>query len=64
MDAAQKHFSNVERLAEQWYPLGHDLLPHLNLIEALMARGLVELTKKGSRWLWATKIYRAGNPRA
>jgi len=64
LDTAQKHFSNVEMLAEQWYPLGHDLLPHLALIEDLMARGLVEIKKKGSRWLWATKIYRASNPRA
>ena len=53
--------TTVELLTEQWYPLGNDLLPHLNLIEALMARGLVEIKKKGSRWLWATKIYCAGN---
>jgi len=61
LDTAQKHFAKVELVAEQWYPLGHDLLPHLNLIEELMSRGLVEIKKKGSRWLWATKIYRAGN---
>lgn len=61
LDTAQEHFVKVERLTEQWYPLGHDLLPHLNLIEDLMARGLVEIKKKGSRWLWATKIYRATN---
>jgi len=36
-------------------------LPHLSLIEDLMSRGLVEIKKKGSRWLWATKIYRASN---
>jgi methylase of polypeptide subunit release factors len=58
---AQKHFAKVELIAEQWYPLGNDLLPHLNMIEELMARGLVEIKKKGSRWLWATKIYCAGN---
>ncbi len=61
VNAAQKHFAKVELLAEQWYPLGNDLLPHLTLIEDLMARGLVEIKKKGSRWLWATKIYRAAN---
>ncbi len=61
LDVAQKHFAKVELVTEQWYPLGHDLLPHLNLIEELMSRGLVEIKKKGSRWLWATKIYRAGN---
>jgi len=61
LETAQKHFARVELVTEQWYPLGHDLLPHLNLIEELMSRGLVEIKKKGSRWLWATKIYRAGN---
>jgi len=59
LNTAQKYFAKVELLAEQWYPLGNDLMPHLNLIEDLMARGLVEIKKKGSRWLWATKIYRA-----
>jgi len=61
LETAQKHFARVELVTEQWYPLGHDLLPHLNLIEELMGRGLVEIKKKGSRWLWATKIYRASN---
>lgn len=61
LETAQKHFAKVELLTEQWYPLGNDLLPHLTLIEDLMARGLVEIKKKGSRWLWATKIYLATN---
>jgi methylase of polypeptide subunit release factors len=61
LEVAQKHFAKVDLIAEQWYPLGNDLLPHLNLIESLVARGVVEIKKKGSRWLWATKVYRAGN---
>lgn len=61
LDIAQKHFAQVELVTEQWYPLGHDLLPHLTLLEKFMGRGLIELKKKGSRWLWATKVYRAGN---
>jgi len=61
MDVAHKHFADVELVTEQWYPLGNDLLPHLSLIEELMGKGLVEVRKKGSRWLWATKIYRASN---
>jgi methylase of polypeptide subunit release factors len=61
VETAQKYFAKVELVAEQWYPLGSDLLPHLNLIEDLMARGLVEIKKKGSRWVWATKIYLAAN---
>jgi len=62
LDAAQKRFARVELLAEQWYPFGNDLLPHLNLIEDLATRGLIAIKKKGSRWLWATKIYLAANP--
>jgi methylase of polypeptide subunit release factors len=61
LDAARGHFVKVELIAEQWYPLGGDLLPHLNLIEDLMAKGQIEMKKKGSRWLWATRIYRAAN---
>jgi hypothetical protein len=61
LDAARNHFATVELITEQWYPLGSDLLPHLDLIEDLMAKGQIEIRKKGSRWLWATKIYRATN---
>jgi hypothetical protein len=28
-----------------------------------MAKGQIEVRKKGSRWLWATKIYRAAGQR-
>jgi methylase of polypeptide subunit release factors len=59
LDAARDHFARVELIAEQWYPIGGDLLPHMDLIEDLMAKGQIEVKKKGSRWLWATKIYRA-----
>jgi methylase of polypeptide subunit release factors len=61
LGAAQKNFARVELLTEQWYPLGNDLLPHLNLIEDLMTKGLIEIKKKGSRWWWATKVYLASN---
>lgn len=58
---AEKHFAKVELITEQWYPLGNDLLPHLEIIEDLHTRGVIEVKKKGSRLLWATKIYRATN---
>jgi methylase of polypeptide subunit release factors len=61
LDAARAHFARVELITEQWYPLGSDLLPHLNLIDDLLAKGQIEIKKKGSRWLWATKVYRAAN---
>jgi release factor glutamine methyltransferase len=62
LGAARDHFSRVDAITEQWYPIGADLLPHMDLIQDLMARGQVEIRKKGSRWLWATRIYRASNP--
>jgi len=59
--AARERFENVELLGEQWYPLDGRLLSHWDMIEDLMKRGIVVLRKKGSRWLWATKIFRASN---
>ncbi len=61
LDAARAHFARVELITEQWYPLGSDLLSHWNLIEDLLAKGQIEVKKKGSRWLWGTKVYRAFN---
>jgi methylase of polypeptide subunit release factors len=61
LDAARDHFAEVELVTEQWYPIGTDLAPHMNLIQDLMAKGQIEVRRKGSRWLWATKIYRAAN---
>jgi methylase of polypeptide subunit release factors len=61
MDTANTHFGRVEMISEQWYPLGADLLAHWEVIEDLMNRGMVTLQKRGSRWLWATKIFKAGN---
>jgi methylase of polypeptide subunit release factors len=61
LGAARNHFAKVELITEQWYPLGGDLLPHMALIGDLMEKGQIEIRKKGSRWLWATKIYCATN---
>lgn len=60
--AAESSFARVELITEQWYPLGGELLNHWAVVEDLMARGMITLQKRGSRWLWATKIYRATNP--
>jgi methylase of polypeptide subunit release factors len=57
VDTARKHFEKVELITEQWYPLDSHLLPHLNMMEEFMERGLIELRQRGSRWLWGTKIY-------
>ena len=58
---ANEHFSDVKLISEQWYPFDNDLLAHWDLIENLTKRGIITIKKKGSRWLWATKIYRATN---
>jgi methylase of polypeptide subunit release factors len=58
---AEAQFSDVELINEQWYPFDSDLLAHWNLIEDLTKRGIITIKKRGSRWLWATKIYRATN---
>jgi len=59
---AESSFKKIELITEQWYPLGAELMGHWSVMEDLMARGMVTLQKRGSRWLWATKIYRATNP--
>lgn len=58
---AREHFKHVQLITEQWYPFDNDLLTHWDLIEDLMTRGIIAMKKKGSRWLWATKVYRATN---
>jgi methylase of polypeptide subunit release factors len=61
VETAYKYFTKVELITEQWYPLDDYLLPHLDMMEELMERGLIELRQRGSRWLWGTKIYCARN---
>ena len=61
MSAANSNFSDVDLVAEQWYPIGRELIENWETMEDLMERGMISLRKKGSRWLWSTKIYRARN---
>lgn len=61
LDAANKSFSQVEFITEQWYPLGKEFLDNWELVEDLADRKKISLEKRGSRWLWATKVYRGGN---
>ena len=61
MEVAQQNFAKVQLITEQWYPLSNDLLAHQDLIDELSAKGHITLKKKGSRWLWSTKIYSASN---
>ena len=61
MEVAQQNFAKVQLITEQWYPLSNDLLAHQDLIDELSAKGHITLKMKGSRWLWATKIYSASN---
>lgn len=56
--AAAAGLAGVELVVEQWYPLPPELTGHWSVMEDLMARGMIALQKRGSRWLWATKVYR------
>ncbi|HEY7461112.1 MAG TPA: methyltransferase [Gemmatimonadota bacterium] len=60
--AARARFAGVTQLDEEWYPLGPDLAPRLDLLQELAERGVVQLRKRGSRWLWATKVFVASDP--
>lgn len=61
LEMANAQFANVELLAEEWYPLGSYLLPHLEFLLELRSSGKISIIKRDSRWCWATKIYRATN---
>ncbi len=60
--AASARYACVIQLEEEWYPLEPDLTPRLDLLQELAARGVIQIRKRGSRWLWATKVYMASNP--
>jgi len=62
MRTAEASFATVDLITEQWYPLGAELMGHWSVMEDLMARGMITLQQRGSRWLWATKIYRGTRP--
>ena len=62
LERARARFAAVEQLEEQWYPLGHELLAHLEDVHALAAAGAIRVEQRGSRWCWATRVcvaYRA-----
>ncbi|MCA9731464.1 MAG: methyltransferase [Deferribacteres bacterium] len=59
LDTAHKNFQHVEKIAEEWYPLGPYLVPHLDLLLELKKDGQIELLNQDESWFWATKIFRA-----
>ncbi len=59
---AGARYASVTQLDEEWYPLEPDLIPRLDLLQELADRGVIQIRKRGSRWLWATKVYVASNP--
>lgn len=59
---AEKHFARVELLEEQWYPFDQHLLANFEVVQKLADTGLVEIKQRGSRQLWATRIYAASDP--
>jgi release factor glutamine methyltransferase len=64
LEAAAASFRTLRPLAEEWYPLGPELAARPDLLEALAERGIVEIRSRGSRRLWATRVYLAADPHA
>lgn len=63
LDRARARFATVTLMEEQWYPFSDALTEQVALVERLAAEGTIRVEKRGSRWCWATKIYRAEQPR-
>lgn len=61
INKAKERFKTVKLADEQWYPFDTNLLANIGLIKDLAGKKIIEIKKKGSRWLWATKIYVASN---
>ena len=64
LERARRAFEEVRLVEEEWYPLAPELAEHMDLLEDLARRGVVELQRRGSRRLWATRVYLAREPRA
>ena len=62
LDRARVRFASVTLVEEQWYPLTEAVLEQLPLVEELAREGNIRVEKHGSRWCWATMIYRAQGP--
>jgi release factor glutamine methyltransferase len=63
LEAAREAFGEVRLLEEEWYPIAPELAARSDLLEELERRGTVELRRRGSRLLWATRVYVAEDPR-
>jgi precorrin-6B methylase 2 len=62
LDAAREAFREVRLVEEEWYPVAPELAARSDLLEDLERRGTVELRRRGSRLLWATRVYVAEHP--
>ena len=64
LDRARARFAAVTQVEEQWYPLTQELAEQEALVEELTREGNIHVEKRGSRWVWAAKIYLAEGPKA
>ena len=62
LEVARETFREVRLVEEEWYPVAGELAARADLLEDLERRGTVELRRRGSRLLWATRIYVASDP--
>ena len=61
--AARARFRTVRLLEEEWYPVTGELARRRDLLEELAAAGTIEVRGRGSRLLWATRVYLAADRR-
>ena len=53
--SARDRFGTVRMLEEEWYPLPPELRARGDVLRELTERGTIELKRRGTRTLWATR---------
>jgi methylase of polypeptide subunit release factors len=60
MEVAAEVFGNkLEKLATKRIPFSHELMKHIDRVQALKDQGLLSFTQMRSRYLWDLMVYRA-----
>lgn len=61
LKVAHQHFSHVERLAHEEWPLPREMNQHVVLLKELHEQGAIQITEKFGIILWFTDVYVAYN---
>jgi methylase of polypeptide subunit release factors len=57
--AKEEYGDNVYEVASKTIPFSKELYRHIDLLEQLKERGIIDFVQRGSRFLWNLSIYRA-----